>query len=870
MTPTKHKSLLAAHLRFASAVFACVSFAIAFNVFVRGAGMYFPHVEVMASSSKASVAGEGDLTLEFVFHARPNMESCEAITGNVARNTLSSCPNCVIKRFECLDQLIPPLDLYLSDAPVAVPTGAMKNGVVAFRSGTPDTALAACLEAQRQSATTGNPIVCYPVGLERPVALAGRATMEEELGRFLTVLVALLAGLAATYQAASGNSAVTAARIALAKIARILEALPGGTKQIIMFASDSVGLWFAIWLAYGLRTEEMFSPSPLQLALFAIAPLIAAPIFVSLGLYRAVVRFLGVQALWSVIKATTVYGTAIWGIAAISGIAPPHRSAFILNIVFAAIFVGVPRLVARGLFAGSRKIEFGRNHERSKVAIYGAGSAGIQLAMALSASQEVEVAAFIDDAVEIHGRQIAGIQVYRPGDVESLIGKLEISSVLLALPSISRRRRQEIISMLERYPVRVQTLPSMAELAGGGVQLADLREIDVEDLLGRDAVTPVTVEVDQWIAGKVVMVTGAGGSIGSELCRQLLALKPTRIVLYEQSEFNLYMIDSELRSRSASVDVVPVMGSVTEQGRLEEAMRRFSVAVVFHAAAYKHVPLVELNPVQGVQTNTLGTWYTASAALATGVETFVLVSTDKAVRPTNTMGTTKRLAEMVLQSLQSTHEGRTRFSMVRFGNVLDSSGSVIPLFRRQIRAGGPVTVTDPRVTRYFMTIPEAAGLVLQAGAMGEGGDLFVLHMGEPVRIVDLARRMVHLSGLQVRDADMPDGDIEIQFIGLRPGEKLFEELLIGNTVEATKHPRILRAREPTLPWDALEQILQRLEVACEHGASEQIRAVLCDAVPEFSPQCGNQDVLLSQDAGTTIFRSSRSAASATKQTLPAN
>jgi FlaA1/EpsC-like NDP-sugar epimerase len=453
--------------------------------------------------------------------------------------------------------------------------------------------------------------------------------------------------------------------------------------------------------------------------------------------------------------------------------------------------------------------------------------------------------AFVDDDEKLHHKQIAGLTVHARAELEMLIHRQHISEVLLALPSISRATRNNIISELEKLPVQVRTLPGVAQLAEGKVKTSDLREVDIEDLLGRDPVPPKIELLQANIKHKAVMVTGAGGSIGSELCRQILMHQPTLLVLYELNEFALYTIEQELLSTApeATQVVMPILGSVTDSTKLDLVLKRFNIQTVFHAAAYKHVPMVEKNPCAGAFNNIVGTWHTATAAQRNGVETFVLISTDKAVRPTNTMGTTKRVAELVLQALNQAPNQRTRFVMVRFGNVLGSSGSVLPVFKEQIKNGGPVTVTDPRIIRYFMTIPEAAQLVIQAGAMGQGGDVFVLDMGEPVKILDMARKMIRLSGLSVRDEDNPSGDIEIAFSGLRPGEKLYEELLIGDNVTPTSHSRILRANEHMLSFEATEKLCRDVEKVCVENDSDGLRALLQNAVSEFMPQCGNGDLL---------------------------
>jgi FlaA1/EpsC-like NDP-sugar epimerase len=480
------------------------------------------------------------------------------------------------------------------------------------------------------------------------------------------------------------------------------------------------------------------------------------------------------------------------------------------------------------------------------VIIYGAGSAGRQLLTALQQSSEYQPVAFIDDSNELQKQSIGGVEVFTPNDLKGLISKSEASEILLAIPSASRTRRNEIIDFLESYPVMVRSLPGVSELAQGKVNVADLKEVSIRDLLGRDMVEPNKDLLSQNIADKVVLVTGAGGSIGSELCRQIIFLKPKTLILYEMSELALYTIEKELSNIGVhSMDIYPILGSVNNKSRLTNVFERFSVDTIYHAAAYKHVPMVEFNNTEGVNNNIFGTLSCAQVAIDTGVETFVLISTDKAVRPTNTMGATKRSAELVLQALAAKQSG-TKFTMVRFGNVLGSSGSVIPLFKQQIKEGGPVTVTDKDIIRYFMTIPEAVELVIQAGAMGLGGDVFVLDMGKPVKIYDLAKKMIHLTGLEVKDKSNPKGDIEIQITGLRPGEKLFEELLIGDNVSDTSHPLIMRAEEDTLAWNELKLILDELKLAIDECDHIKLRKLLMQVVPEFKPQCEISDVLYSE------------------------
>jgi len=499
--------------------------------------------------------------------------------------------------------------------------------------------------------------------------------------------------------------------------------------------------------------------------------------------------------------------------------------------------IGGLRVVARALLGGRV------NDNKKRVLVYGAGDAGVQLVSALEYASEYRPVGLIDDSKELQGHQIRGLTIYSISDIYSVIDKLKVDEVLIAMPSASHTKRLDIINTLEPYPILVRMLPGVAELAQGKISIGDLREVSIKDLLGRDVVDANKELLGKNITNKTVVVTGAGGSIGSELCRQIVFLKPKALILYEMSELALYTIEKEISNIGIhSLDIYPVLGSVNNKARLSNVFKRFDVDTIYHAAAYKHVPMVEFNNTEGVDNNIFGTLNCAQAAIESGVETFVLISTDKAVRPTNTMGATKRSAELILQALSAKQSG-TKFTMVRFGNVLGSSGSVIPLFRQQIKDGGPVTVTDENMVRYFMMIPEAVELVIQAGAMGTGGDVFVLDMGKPVRIDDLAKKMIRLSGLEVKDESNPDGDIEIKYTGLRPGEKLYEELLIGDNVSDTDNPLIMRAQEDMLAWDDLEPILNDLQIAITGCDQKKLRELLIQIVPGFKPQCEITDVL---------------------------
>lgn len=623
--------------------------------------------------------------------------------------------------------------------------------------------------------------------------------------------------------------------------------LPRRAKQAVLILVDLAIIEFALWAAFALRLERFDVPFAPFNTLAWLAPILAVPVFIRFGLYRAIMRYIGLHALIAIGNAVVLYALLLAAAVYLMAIPEVPRSIAPIHGLLVLLAIGGTRVLARHWLASTAHrptSAFSRKH----VAIYGAGSAGIQLATALAHSRELMPCALLDDDPALIGKQIGALRVHAPAELPALIAHHELEEVLLAIPSSSRQRRNAIIAELESLPLLVRTLPGLAELAQGKVSINDLRDIDIEDLLGRDPVPPNPALLGAKITGKAVMITGAGGSIGTELCRQILEQSPSDIVLYELNEFALYQIEQELITRKTRLThcqtrIWPLLGSVCDEARLTQALTQFRIETLFHAAAYKHVPMVEKNPGQGAINNVIGTWRCAQAALQAGVQSFVLISTDKAVRPTNTMGATKRLAEMVLQALAAAHPDKTRFTMVRFGNVLGSSGSVIPLFREQIRQGGPLTVTDPRIIRYFMTIPEAAQLVIQAGAMGKDGDVFVLDMGEPVKILDLARRMIHLHGLCIRDDDAPDGDIEIVFTGLRPGEKLYEELLIGENVTPTDHPRIQRANEHFLEWAQLEPILANLIEAGSRNDGERTREILLGAVREFAPQCSNADLL---------------------------
>ena len=634
-------------------------------------------------------------------------------------------------------------------------------------------------------------------------------------------------------------------------------------KALILIGADSVFAALALWSAFSLRWGVLFVPRHIEWLLIAVAPFLAVPIFMRLGLYRAIIRYIEMKALWTIVQAVTIYTGAFAMIYFLpfifyeSGIRNLPRTVPIINGLIMILLVGGSRFFARWWLGDTYiRLSGGYNplYPKKKVIIYGAGGGGVQLASALALGREFQPVAFIDDDPSLHKHKIHGLKIYPFSALNDLIDRYDVVSVLLAIPSAKRARKSELIRHLEPYAVQVLSMPNLSEIAEGKITFDTLREVDIEDLLGRDPVAPDPDLLHANITGKAVMVTGAGGSIGSELCRQIIALKPSALIMFELSEYALYALEQELHQQtsrfipSEKPAIYAILGSVTDAPRVRKVCETFKVQTIYHAAAYKHVPIVEHNPVAAIRNNIFGTLACAKAAMQSNVDTFVLISTDKAVRPTNTMGATKRFAELILQAISTVPENRhpTRFTMVRFGNVLGSSGSVVPLFRQQIKRGGPVTVTDPNIIRYFMTIPEAAQLVIQAGAMGSGGDVFVLDMGEPVRILDLAKRMIHLSGREIKDKEHADGEIEICFTGLRPGEKLYEELLIGDNVAATGHPRILRAEEHVIPWGDLSERLERLDKAAEHDDHEKIRAILLAAVSGFAPQCGIEDLLWKQ------------------------
>ncbi|TWI76900.1 FlaA1/EpsC-like NDP-sugar epimerase [Desulfobotulus alkaliphilus] len=676
--------------------------------------------------------------------------------------------------------------------------------------------------------------------------------------------------------------------LSIRKVVDYLIGIPRWQKRMLCLAADVFFTFFALWLAFVIRIGYGAVQINDLFWVFFAAPILAIPVFIRMGLYRAIIRYIGSDALKTILHAVTLSSLLLalfffwfkeYSFFVPEGVVIP-RSVVVNYWFLSVLFIGGSRFLARNIVNRNMEVRglFLTVKKRSKihaspVVVYGAGAAGFEVMGALVRSREFLPVAFIDDDTKLHGRIMAGFRVFSPSSLPALIEKYDLRYVLLAMPSVSRSRKQQIIAMLEPLNIHVKTLPSVNEVTEGRVAVHDIQDVDIADLLGRDPVSAQKQLLSRCITAKKVMITGAGGSIGSELCRQVLRQNPEVLVLFEHSEFALYQIERELiqiRTReSIATLIVPVLASVCAWGRVLAALRAFDVHTVYHAAAYKHVPLVEQNMAEGVRNNVFGTLVVAQAALVAGVENFILISSDKAVRPANVMGATKRMAEMLLQALSQVAvldhpllvpqdeafgaENKTCFSMVRFGNVLGSSGSVIPLFRKQIEDGGPVTVTHPDMTRYFMTIPEAAELVIQAGALAGDGDVFLLDMGEPVSIMALARRMILLSGSSIRDGENPDGDIEIVFTGLRPGEKLFEELLLDTKgKEATPHPKIFRAREEHPDWNGFSLCLDRIHGAMNycfpHGAPafcdcDAIRSILMESVDGYSPQCDISDLI---------------------------
>ena len=629
----------------------------------------------------------------------------------------------------------------------------------------------------------------------------------------------------------------------LSKLTMLVLQLPRPIKRLIVLLVDSAICLLSVYFSFYLRVGEwvpIFSQSGWKpLLALETSILFSLPLFLAFGLYREIFRYSGWFALLTLLRAMCLYAFIFAVIFTVIGIEGVPRTVGLIQPIVLVMLVGASRAFASYWLSNSYRKQL-KLSAVPHVLIYGAGDAGRQLMGALSHSYEMQVVGFLDDDPKLQGSTLGGRRIYSPERLIELTASLDVSEVLLAIPSASRFRRNQIIKLMRDAKVGIQTLPSMSDLASGKISTQDLRSLDIDDLLGRELVLPNSDLLTKNSLSKTVMVTGAGGSIGGELCRQIMEQAPKTLLLVEQSEYALYQIHHEISTRienhgGLNVQIVPLLASVTNPDRMRIIVGEWQPDVIYHAAAYKHVPLVEANVVEGIRNNTIGTLTVAQIAIELGVPHFILISTDKAVRPTNVMGASKRLAEMILQALAQSST-KTKFSMVRFGNVLNSSGSVVPKFRQQIKDGGPVTVTDLRMTRYFMTIPEAAQLVIQAGALATGGDVFLLDMGEPVKIVDLARRMIELSGLDVKDAQNLEGDIEIEEIGLRPGEKLYEELLIDGNPEKTIHPRVFKSHEDFLPWSELELKVQQISQAIEKNDDQALIALLKELVSGYKPE----------------------------------
>ena len=614
--------------------------------------------------------------------------------------------------------------------------------------------------------------------------------------------------------------------------------LSRSVKQILLMVVDAIMIVTAVAFSFALLGKDFFGQDQRFYFYLSLATTVSILVFIRIGLYRALVLYMGLQSGFLILQGVTT-ASCLLAAAYFFAKTPDSSDLSILPIfwMIGLLLIGGTRFLAKVLLQSLIQ----NFRPKEPVIIYGAGSSGMQLLVALQSGDQYRPVAFVDDGHNMIGNTVHGIRVYSPNSLYELVEGFLVRQIFLAIPSATHVERKEILNRLEHLPVHVKTVPDLFDMVSGKRGVDDIKDIDIEDLLGRDTVPPNPELLGACITGQSVMVTGAGGSIGSELCRQIIAISPSRLILLDSFEFGLYKLEAELLEAleniegGSCIEIVSLLGSVGNKLQMENAIRRFKVDTIYHVAAYKQVPMVEKNVVEGVQNNIFGTLISAQAAEKFKVKNFVLISTDKAVRPTNFMGATKRFAEQVLQALAE-RESATKFSMVRFGNVLGSSGSVVPLFRRQIGRGGPVTVTHPEVTRYFMTVQEAAQLVIQAGSMASGGDVFVLDMHEPIKIIDLAKKMIHLMGCEVIDENSYRGDIAIEYTGLRPGEKLYEELLIGESVTGTGHPKIMRAKEETLSWDELEVLLGKLEFACKQSDLKEIRKLLMKAVVGFEPK----------------------------------
>ena len=610
-------------------------------------------------------------------------------------------------------------------------------------------------------------------------------------------------------------------------------------KNIITAIVDYIILVSSLWLSLYLVNQSYLYSKELLLSFFM--PFIAILIFFKFDLYRSVIRFISFRAFWEIVKAVSLFIVIL----SLTIFITPFFDFLSYGVLIN--YWALTLLFICGIRMSASWILSNQISPSSRVLIYGAGSAGLQLATALKFSKEMKPVAFLDEDISFQKSFVNGLEVFSPSELTNVIEKKQVQEVLIAIPSAGRSVLKRILKDIEKYPIKVRVLPGVAELALGKVSVSELKEVEIEDLLGREVALPNQTLLEENIKNKVVMVTGAGGSIGSELCRQIIKHQPSSLILFEVSEYSIYSIEKELRDLNRSIPVVPLLGNVADKARVIDICQTFKVNTIYHTAAYKHVPLVEMNPIEGIKNNIFGTLHCVEAAIESHVDTFVLISTDKAVRPTNIMGATKRFSELILQALASKNrnssEQRTLITMVRFGNVLDSAGSVVPLFREQIKNGGPLTITDPEIIRYFMSIPEAAELVIQAGAMSSGGEVFVLDMGEQIKIIDLAKRMIRLSGMEVKDEDHPKGDIEIEITGLRHGEKLYEELLLGNELIPTQHKRIFQAHEEGIPWTKIKSILDELNLAIQSRDQDLIRNIMMESSTDYSPTKEIHDLL---------------------------
>mgnify|MGYP001439762550 CR=1 FL=1 len=613
---------------------------------------------------------------------------------------------------------------------------------------------------------------------------------------------------------------------------KLLVGLGRSSKTLLVILVDFFMLVAAFWCSLSIRLNEIYYPTEETKLLILFAPLLAVPILYLSGLYKSLIRYSNYQSLIWIMTAVTAYSLLWFSIVLLSGIVEKPYDFLVINWMLSILFVGGIRYLARWLLV-YRETDF------INIAIYGAGSSGIQLRSALLYSNEIKAAAFLDDNINLQGTYLDGLRVYRPENIEKLIKNKSISEIYLAMPNQSKSIINEIIKTLNKYSVVIRILPSFSDIAKGRVSISDLKKIRIEDLLKRDSRKPIDSLLTRDVTNRSILVTGAGGSIGSQLCREIVELNPKKLILFDISEYSLYQLENELLSRERSFPVITVIGNVTNKARLKKVITSYQVETVYHAAAYKHVPLVEKNTIAGVRCNIFGTLSCIQAACEGNVSSFVFISTDKAVRPTNVMGATKRFAELILQAYAKEFNSslnKTRIRIVRFGNVLGSSGSVVPLFTEQIEKGGPITVTDPEIIRYFMTLEEASQLVIQAGSMGSEADIFLLDMGEPIHILDLAKDMIKLSGRTIRDSENPKGDIEIVFTGLRPGEKLCEELLIDGDVQTTEHEKILCANEPRISLKEVTDYINDLELAINQDNHKEIVRILKETVQGFKAE----------------------------------